>query len=186
MNAETPADSPLADPQGNDLPTTPAALLARLSALGIAHETLTHEAVFTVEQSHAVRARLPELQTGTHIKNLFLRNKREEMWLVTTEAHRPIDLKQLGERIGAGRVSFGSAERLMRHLGVRPGSVTPLALVNDPDRRVQAAVDRAVLDAEIVWAHPLVNTMVTRLSGADLGRFFAATGHTPHPLDFDT
>ncbi len=180
-----PADPTAADPDGNDLPTTPAVLLARLSALGIAHETVRHEAVFTVEQSTAVRERLPVLQTRTHIKNLFLRNKREEMWLVTAEAHQAIDLKQLGERIGAGRVSFGSAERLMRHLGVRPGSVTPLALINDRDKRVQLAVDRAVLDADIVWAHPLVNTMVTRLPGADLRRFFAATGHIPQSLDFN-
>lgn len=179
-----PVDQTLADPDGNDLPTTPAALLTRLSALGIAHETVRHEAVFTVEQSNAVRARLPLLQTGTHIKNLFLRNKREAMWLVTVEAHRAIDLKQLGERIGAGRVSFGSAERLMRHLGVRPGSVTPLALINDSGGQVRLAVDRDVLDADIVWAHPLVNTMVTRLSGADLRRFFAATGRTPQVLDF--
>ncbi|HEX2890589.1 prolyl-tRNA synthetase associated domain-containing protein [Vineibacter terrae] len=179
MNAENIADS-----EGNDLPTTPAVLLARLSALGLAHETVTHEAVFTVEQSTAVRARLPVLQQGVHIKNLFLRNKREEMWLVTAEAHRPIDLKQLGERIGAGRVSFGSPERLMRYLGVRPGSVTPLALINDTAHRVRLAVDRAVLDADIVWAHPLVNTMATRLSGADLRRFFTATGHTPAAIDF--
>lgn len=184
--SSTPADHAIADPDGNDLPTTPAALLARLSALGIAHETVTHEAVFTVEQSTAVRARLPVLQSGTHIKNLFLRNKREEMWLVTLEAHRVVDLKQLGERIGAGRVSFGSAQRLMRHLGVRPGSVTPLALINDSGRQVRLAVDRAVLDAEAVWAHPMVNTMVTRLSGPDLRRFFDATGHAPQPLDFDT
>ncbi|MCW5745416.1 MAG: prolyl-tRNA synthetase associated domain-containing protein [Alphaproteobacteria bacterium] len=168
------------------MPTTPAALLARLSALGIAGETVRHEAVYTVEQANAVRDRLPVLHSGLHIKNLFLRNKREEMWLVTAEAHRVIDLKQLGERLGAGRVSFGSAERLMRHLGVRPGSVTPLALINDPDHRVRLGVDRAVLAADAVWAHPLVNTMVTRLSGADLGRFFAATGHSPQILDFDS
>ncbi|HJQ58470.1 MAG TPA: prolyl-tRNA synthetase associated domain-containing protein [Vineibacter sp.] len=181
-----PADPTDADPDGNDLPTTPTALLARLSALGLMHETILHEAVFTVEQSTAVRNQLPALQVGTHIKNLFLRNKREEMWLVTAEAHRPIDLKRLGERIGAGRVSFGSAERLMRYLGVRPGSVTPLALINDRDRQVRLAVDRAVLEADIVWAHPLVNTAVTGLSGVDLQRFFAATGHQPQALEFDT
>ncbi|HKU98475.1 MAG TPA: prolyl-tRNA synthetase associated domain-containing protein [Vineibacter sp.] len=180
-----PDDQTTADPDGNDLPTTPAAVLARLSVLGIAHETVTHEAVFTVEQSTAVRARLPVLQSGTHIKNLFLRNKREQMWLVTVEAHRTVDLKQLGERIGAGRVSFGSPERLMRHLGVRPGSVTPLALINDAAGHVRLAVDRAVLEADAVWAHPMVNTMVTRLSGADLRRFFDATGHAAQPLDFD-
>ncbi len=183
MNTDASAH-PAADPEGKDLPTTPAALLARLDSLGIAHQTVSHEAVFTVEQSTAVRARLPVLQTGTHIKNLFLRNKREEMWLVTAEAHRVIDLRQLGERIGAGRVSFGSAERLMRYLGVRPGSVTPLALINDPENRVRLAVDQAVLEADIVWAHPLVNTMVTRLSGSDLQLFFAATGHSPQPIAF--
>jgi Ala-tRNA(Pro) deacylase len=185
MSADPTTPATDADPHGRDLPTTPDGLLARLSALGIVHETVTHEAVFTVEQSTAVRARLPVLQAGVHIKNLFLRNKREEMWLVTAEAHRAIDLKRLGERIGAGRVSFGSAQRLMRHLGVRPGSVTPLALINDAGNRVRLAVDRAVLEADAVWAHPLVNTRATRLSGADLGRFFAATGHVPQPLDFE-
>ncbi|MGE0719188.1 MAG: prolyl-tRNA synthetase associated domain-containing protein [Alphaproteobacteria bacterium] len=183
--SDDPSDSPAADPEGNDLPTAPAVLLARLSALGIAHDTVKHEAVFTVEQSTAVRARLPALQTGLHIKNLFLRNKREEMWLVTAEAHRAIDLKQLGARIGAGRVSFGSAQRLMRYLGVRPGSVTPLAVINDPGNHVRLAVDRVVLEAAVVWAHPLVNTMATRLSGADLHRFCAASGHIPQPIDFD-
>jgi Ala-tRNA(Pro) deacylase len=182
----TASTDPAADADGNDLPTPPAALLARLSTLGLPNETIHHEAVFTVEQANAVRARLPALQAGLHIKNLFLRNKREQMWLVTAEAHRDIDLKRLGERLGAGRVSFGSAERLMRYLGVRPGSVTPLAVVNDRDHLVRLAVDRTVLEADVVWAHPLVNTAVTRLSGADLRRFFAATGHQPQILDFDT
>ena len=180
MNAEN-----IADPEGNDLPPPPATLLARLSALGLAHETVPHEAVFTVEQSTAVRARLPALQEGLHIKNLFLRNKREEMWLVVAEAHRPIDLKKLGERIGLGRASFGSPERLMKHLGVRPGSVTPFSLVNDTTHAVRLAVDRVILDAPRAWAHPLVNTMTVGLSGTDLGRFFAHTGHAPMILALD-
>jgi len=86
-------------PDGHDLPTTPETLLALLVSLGIPHETVRHEPVFTVEESSRVNARYPALATGVHIKNLFLRNKREEMWLVVAEAHRPIDLKKLGERI---------------------------------------------------------------------------------------
>lgn len=172
-------------PDGHDLPTTPEALLALLTSLGIAHETVRHEAVFTVEQSSRVNALYPALTTGVHIKNLFLRNKREEMWLVVAEAHRPIDLKRLGERIGLGRASFGSAERLMKYLGVRPGSVTPFSLINDTTHAVRLAVDRVILEAPRAWAHPLVNTMTVGLSGADLDRFFGHTGHAPTILALD-
>jgi Ala-tRNA(Pro) deacylase len=172
-------------PDGHDLPTTPETLLALLATMGIAHETAQHEAVFTVEQSSRVNALHPALASGVHIKNLFLRNKREDMWLVVAEAHRPIDLKKLGERIGLGRASFGSPERLMKYLGVRPGSVTPFALINDTTRVVRLAVDRVILEAPRAWAHPLVNTMTTGLSGTDLGRFFAHTGHAPTILDLD-
>lgn len=172
-------------PEGHDLPTTPETLLDLLTTLGIPHETVAHEAVFTVEQSSRVNAQHPALTRGVHIKNLFLRNKREEMWLVVAEAHRPIDLKRLGERIGLGRASFGSAERLMKYLGVRPGSVTPFALVNDGAHAVRLAVDRVILEAPRAWAHPLVNTMTVGLSGADLGRFFGHTGHAPTILTLD-
>jgi Ala-tRNA(Pro) deacylase len=172
-------------PDGHDLPTTPETLLALLATLGIPHEIVRHEAVFTVEESSRVNAQHPALTTGVHIKNLFLRNKREEMWLVVAEAHRPIDLKALGERIGLGRASFGSAERLMKYLGVRPGSVTPFSLVNDSAHAVRLAVDRVILEAPRAWAHPLVNTMTVGLSGADLSRFFAHTGHTPTVLALD-
>ena len=182
MDSDTPQAT---DRDGHDLPTTPEALLALLTSLGIAHETVCHDAVFTVEQSSRVNAQHPALTTGVHIKNLFLRNKREEMWLVVVEAHRAIDLKQLGERIGLGRASFGSAERLMKYLGVRPGSVTPFALVNDTTHAVRLAVDRVILEAPRAWAHPLVNTMTVGLSGADLGRFFLHTGHVPSVLSLD-
>ena len=159
----------------------PSKLFQKLDSLGIPHKTVEHPPVFTVEEAKALRGELP----GAHIKNLFLRNKREEMWLVVAEAHRPIDLKQLGERIGLGRASFGSAERLMKYLGVRPGSVTPFSLVNDSAHAVRLAVDRVILEAPRAWAHPLVNTMTVGLSGADLGRFFAHTGHAPTVLTLD-
>ncbi len=178
------ATAPEPDPDGTDLPTTPAVLLARLAALGIACDTVRHAAVHTVEQSEAVRLATPALQSGLHVKNLFLRNRREEAWLVTVEKQRPIDLRQLGERLGAGKLSFGSPERLMRVLGVRPGSVTPLALVNDTTHAVRFAIDAELVDAPVLWAHPLVNTMTTKLSGEGLRRFLDATGHVATVLRF--
>ena len=158
----------------------PQQLFARLDQLGIAHRTVEHPPVFTVEEAKALRGNLP----GHHIKNLFLRNKKEEMWLVVALEDRAIDLKRLGEVLGAGRLSFGSADRLKRTLGVEPGSVTPLSLVNDEARAVQLGLDRGVADGGPVNAHPLVNTMTTALAPADLLRFFEATGHTPRWLDF--
>jgi Ala-tRNA(Pro) deacylase len=158
----------------------PQQLFARLDQLGIAHRTVEHPPVFTVEEAKALRGNLP----GHHIKNLFLRNKKEEMWLVVALEDRAIDLKRLGEVLGAGRLSFGSADRLKRYLGVEPGSVTPLSLVNDEARAVQLVLDRGVADGGPVNAHPLVNTMTTALTPADLLRFFEATGHTPRWLDF--
>ena len=95
----------------------PQQLFARLDQLGIAHRTVEHPPVFTVEEAKALRGDLP----GHHIKNLFLRNKKEEMWLVVALEDRAIDLKRLGEVLGAGRLSFGSADRLKRYLGRRAG-----------------------------------------------------------------
>ena len=161
---------------------SPQQLFARLEQLGIAERTVEHPPVFTVEEAKALRGDLP----GHHIKNLFLRNKKEEMWLVVALEDRAIDLKRLGEVLGAGRLSFGSAERLKRHLGVEPGSVTPLALINDESRSVQLVLDRGLVDGHgaPVNVHPLVNTMTTAMAAADLLRFFEATGHVPRWLDF--
>ena len=158
----------------------PQQLFAKLAALGIAQRTVEHPPVFTVEEAKALRGNLP----GHHIKNLFLRNKKEEMWLVVALEDRAIDLKRLGEALGAGRLSFGSPERLRRHLGVEPGSVTPFALVNDETHVVRLALDRGVAEGGPVNAHPLVNTMTTAIAPADLLRLFEATGHAPRWLDF--
>jgi len=159
---------------------SPQQLFDHLAQLGIAQRTVEHPPVFTVEQAKALRGDLP----GHHVKNLFLRNKKEEMWLVVALEDRAIDLKRLGEVLGAGRLSFGSAERLRRHLGIEPGSVTPLALINDRERLVQLVLDRGLSDGAPVNVHPLVNTMTTAMAPADLLRFFEATGHPPRWLDF--
>ena len=115
-----------------------------------------------MEEAKALRGELP----GAHIKNLFLRNKKGVMWLVTCQEDRDIDLKALGQRIGAGRLSFGSAERLMTHLGVLPGSVTPFAVINDRRDHVTVVLDSGLLDQDPVNCHPLVNTMTTAIRAA--------------------
>lgn len=163
----------------------PQQLFAKLAALGIDQHTVEHPPVFTVEEAKALRGNLP----GHHIKNLFLRNKKEEMWLVVALEDRAIDLKRLGEALGAGRLSFGSPERLRRHLGVESGSVTPFALVNDEARVVRLALDRGLAPDGLggggpINAHPLVNTLTTAIASADLLRLFEATGHAPLWLDF--
>ena len=161
------------------LPTSPQQLLARLDALGIAYQNHQHAAVFTVEEAKALRGEL----TGGHIKNLFLRNKKEEMWLVVAEEDKRIDLKALGEKLGAGKLSFGSPDRLLRYLGVLPGAVTPFGIVNDKDRKVNVVLDRDLMAFNPVNAHPLVNTMTTALSPQDLIKFLESEGHKPDLLD---
>ena len=159
---------------------TPEQLFAKLDALGIAHRTVSHPPVFTVEEAKKLRGELP----GAHIKNLFLRNKKEEMWLVVALEDRAIDLKRLGEVLGAGRLSFGSPERLKTYLGVEPGSVTPFSVINDTGHKVTLVLDRGLEQDGPINAHPLTNTMTSALSLTDLLRFFEATGHVPRWLDF--
>ena len=159
---------------------SPQQLFDRLAELDIDHKTVEHEAVFTVDQAKQHRGVLP----GHHIKNLFLRNKKEEMWLVVAIEDRAIDLKRLGEVLGAGRLSFGSPERLRTYLGVEPGSVTPFAVINDTARKVSLVLDRGLSDGGPINAHPLTNTMTSAIVLPDLLCFFEATGHAPRWLDF--
>lgn len=159
---------------------TPQQLFDRLAELGIAHRTVEHAPVFTVEQAKTHRGELP----GHHIKNLFLRNKKEAMWLVVALEDRAIDLRRLGERLGAGRLSFGSPDRLRKYLGVEPGSVTPFAVINDTGHEVRLVLDRALEAGGPVNAHPLTNTMTSAIALPDLLRYFEATGHKPAWLDF--
>ena len=177
-NKET-ADPTMTEPTPTPQPTSPEALLARLESLGIGSRTVVHPPVFTVEQAKALRGELP----GHHIKNLFLRNKKGAMWLVVCLEDRRIDLKALATALGAGRFSFGSAERLMTYLGVEPGSVTPFAAINDTNFQVQVVLDTAVTAGGPVNCHPLVNYRTTAIAPADLIRFLDSTGHPPRLLD---
>jgi Ala-tRNA(Pro) deacylase len=165
-----------------ELPTSPQALLARLEELGIAVATFRHPPVHTVDEAKALRGDL----AGAHIKNLFLRNKKGAMWLVTCLEDRHIDLKALGQALGAGRFSFGSAARLMTYLGVLPGAVTPFGVINDTEGKVRMVLDKALLGRDPINAHPLVNDMTAAVSPAGLMCFLEAAGHAPQIFDFDT
>lgn len=168
-------------PSVDDQPPTSAdGLLAYLDGLGIETRTFEHPPVFTVEEARRLRGTLP----GAHSKSLFLRNKKGRMWLVVTLEDRYIDLKDLGERLGAGRLSFGSPDRLMRYLGVIPGAVTPFGVFNDREGAVTVALDRQMLEVDPLNFHPLDNTKTTAISTEGLLRFLHATDHPPEMLDF--
>jgi len=149
-------------------------LFAFLSQHAIPYERYDHEAVFTCEQAERAVPVIP----AAHTKNLFLRDKKgQRHWLLVTLCSKSVDLKQVAEQIGADKLSLGSPERLAKHLGVTPGAVTILALINDPTHAVELLIDDDVWQAVAIRAHPLVNTATLALSQPDVRRFVAATGH---------
>lgn len=164
--------------------TTRTRFLAWLEEKGIPHETREHPALHTVEEAQAHRASWPEeAREGAFCKNLFLKDKKGRLFLIVTEEHRELKLNSLSRPIGSARLSFGNAELMWEVLGVRPGSVTPFALVNDVEHRVTAVLDAPMLDHRRLNHHPLENTATTGLSKADFMKFLRETGHEPLILD---
>jgi Ala-tRNA(Pro) deacylase len=156
--------------------TSPDQLFAFLDSLRIAHKTVNHPPLFTVEQSRALRGQIP----GGHTKNLFLRDKKYELYLVVAEEDAAIELKGLHRLLDAhGRFSFGAADLLREVLGVDPGAVTPFGAINDTACRVSVVLDAALMAHETINFHPLVNTMTTSLKRDDLVNFLKSTGHAP-------
>jgi Ala-tRNA(Pro) deacylase len=158
---------------------TPEDLFARLDALAIAHRTYSHPPVFTVAEAAALRGSLP----GGHCKSLFLKDKKGGFWLAVMLEERRVDLKKLARHLAAPRFSFGDAPELYRLLGVRPGSVTPFALVNDIEGLVTPILDTAMLEHDPLNYHPLANDRTTAIAPADLLRFIGTCGHTPRIVD---
>jgi Ala-tRNA(Pro) deacylase len=155
---------------------TPETLLAYLDSLGIAHQTMSHPPVFTVEQAKTLRGEIK----GAHTKNLFLRDKKNALFLVVALESSQIDLKGLHRLLGAnGRFSFGSSDLLREVWGVEPGSVTPFGAVNDTEGRVTVVLDAAMMNHDPLNYHPLLNTMTTSIARDDLVKFLEATGHRP-------
>jgi Ala-tRNA(Pro) deacylase len=163
------------------MPATPEDLYARFDALGIAYTTTKHRPVFTVEEGADLKAAIP----GGHSKNLFLKDKKGALFLLSALADTRIDLNAVSKLLGAGRFSFGNADLLMQHLGVTPGSVTLFALFNDPQRNVRLILDEGLFGHDLVNFHPLRNDATTALSPADMLKFARDTGHEPVRLAFD-
>ena len=158
------------------MPATPDELFAALDRLGIAHPTVTHPPLFTVEESQSLRGAIP----GGHTKNLFLKDKKGALFLVTALEDAAIELKSLHRQLGAtGRFSFGSADAMLETLGVVPGAVTPFGVMNDTAGRITVVLDADLMRYTTVNAHPLVNTMTTSIGRDDLVRFLESTGHPP-------
>lgn len=158
------------------MPATPEDLFRLLDTLEIKIRTAEHEAVFTVEQSNSVTDGIP----GGHTKNLFLKDKKDNFFLIVAEHHARIPLNRIHHSIGAqSRVSFANADKLMTLLGVEPGSVNAFAPMNDTENRVKVFIDKALMEFDEINCHPLTNTMTTTISRHDLLRFLAHVNHEP-------
>jgi Ala-tRNA(Pro) deacylase len=154
---------------------TPDDLFAFLDSLGIVHKTVTHAPLFTVEQSQTLRGSI----LGGHTKNLFLKDKKDTVFLVVAPEEGRVDLKTLHHKLGASRFSFGSASLLEELLGVSPGAVTAFGVINDKAQRVNVVIDAGLMEHTVINCHPLVNTMTTSIGRDDLVKFLEATGHSP-------
>lgn len=142
-------------------------------------EWFEHEAVFTCEDSE----KLPNMG-GTDTKNLFLRDKKKSTYVLVSIPHeKRADLKTLGEVLGLKGVGFASPEDLEEKLGVKPGSVTLMGLINDPQHDVAVVIDESLWNAEAIRCHPLRNTASIVISHADLEKFLETTGHNAQILD---
>lgn len=163
------------------MPATPQDLFARLDALGIAHTSVEHPPLFTVEDSQTLRGTIP----GAHVKNLFVKDKKGRLFLLVAEEEAEIDLKKVHELIGAqGRVSFVQAGQLEEVWGVKPGAVTPFGAINDAAGLVTVVLEATLMRDPLINAHPLVNTMTTAISRDDLVAFLEAVGHPPRIVAF--
>ena len=157
------------------------ALFDYLENLGIKTSTHTHVPLFTVEDSQKLRGDLP----GLHSKNLFVKDKKGAMWLVVAEEETEIRMNHLHKRLGCARLSFGKPELLIETLGVKPGSVTPFALINDRERQVNLALDAKLARGDVLNFHPLRNDRTTTISSQDLLKFIDSLGYEALVIDFD-
>lgn len=159
-------------------------VLDRLDRLGIAHRTIRHPAAHTVEEAKQYRGNL----SGGHAKNLFLKSKRDEYVLAVVQEDAFVDVQEVAKICETARLSFARPERVVEWLGVRPGAVTPFALINaerHPERnRLRIIVDQTLLEETQVWFHPLHNEATTAISPADLVRFIQSCGWVPIPFRF--
>ncbi len=160
------------------MPASRADLLAFLRSHGIETSTVEHPPLFTVEQSQALRGEIP----GGHTKNLFLKDKKDEIFLVVAGEDAAIDMKTLHRRIDSARLSFGKPELMVELLGVVPGSVTPFGVINDTGGRVTVVLDEGLMRHEKLNFHPLENIATTTILRDDFLAFLRHAGHPPRIL----
>ena len=167
----------------DSLPLHPDRLLAHITDLNLSYESFTHPPLRTVADSKAYREGfLSKEDGGAHIKNLYLRDRKKANYLAVIEEDKDVDLKALSDELGAGRLSFGSADRLLEFCGVRPGAVTPLAMLYAHEKQVTLALDQQILEAKLIYMHPLVNDRTIAMTPADLLTFLQSIGVTPVSL----
>ena len=157
-------------------------LIAWMAEHGVDQTTHDHPAVFRVEEGLDLKADLP----GAHTKNLFLKDHKGRLWLISARQDTVIDLKRAAAAMGSGRLSFGNEALMWETLGVRPGSVTALGLINDAERHVTFVLDQRLWEADVVNFHPLTNTATTALDQAAFRRVLALLGREPVLVDFET
>ena len=162
------------------MPASADELYALFERHQIAWKTMAHPPVFRVDEGREIKAAMP----GGHTKNLFLKDAKGQLWLISALGETAIDLKTLHRVIGSARLSFGSAELMTEVLGVTPGSVTAFALINDTDHRVRFVVDAALLAHDTVNFHPLSNDATTALSREGFLAFLRALQVEPLVVDF--
>ena len=157
-------------------------LLQFLDRLAIPYQRYEHVAVYTSEQARRLIAPLP----GASAKNLFLRDKKGQRYFLLTLADtKALDLKSLAARLDLSRLSLAPVETLKARLGIEPGAVSLMALVNDPEHSVEVLIDRDIWQAEAVHCHPLVNTATLVIPLTGIRKFLEATGHTARIVDID-
>jgi len=154
-------------------------VFAKLTALGIPFSTVEHKAVFTVEEGRDMIGKIP----GLFCKNLFLKDKKDKLWLVVMPAEKRANLNRLEKSIGSARLSFGKPELLLDVLGITPGSVSPFALLNDFSRRVTVVLDKDMMEVPLATYHPLRNTASTSLKPSDLLKFIKSLSYAPRIVD---
>lgn len=170
---------PVAPDDSPPAPFDPAGVLSLLARLGVETSTCEHEPVLTVAEAKLATAHVP----GCHCKNLFLEERGGSTWLVVLREDKPLDLRALSVALGTRRLSFASPEKLRTRLGIATGSVSPLAVVNDPEGKVRVVLDRELLSRPALKFHPLANTKTTVVSPDGLLRFLEARRHPPLLVD---
>jgi len=146
-----------------------------LDSINVSYERFDHTAVYTVSEAK----RLSPKMEGASTKNLFLRDKKGiRHFLVVVPQDKTVDLKELSSILEASRLSFASPDRLKKYLGIDPGSVSLLALLNNSDKTVEVFVDKEIWQAEIILCHPLVNTSTLAVPRNGIKQFLENTGHT--------